>query len=405
MKPADRVLAEEAEWDVITDELAPGRALISVSRYVGDSRVYRSSNWVIKMRRLGAGDQAGVRPLKDEASMLRRVGRRAEAGITGEWEFLRTPYLPGQQLSAILDREGRSFRPIASTAVAVLNLNRQGIAHGDVRAENILVADDGTVTLVDFDRARLLTPGRAMLRDWLGPGSEGGHSLGRLAMYAALPQAQSVARRARALTRRTKLTTEDDQVSSALTRAWWVAAKSNANAPGQRVAYYAWTFRGRHFVGERPWAFRWELVRNAVSFAGKRILELGSNMALASSHALIHGASEATAVDSDERILDAAALVGVALGVPTRTVRMPFERSHDWESVLPDADLAIAMSILEWVPDRARFERYLGRFPELVFEGHESLTAEGDRLARIGFRDVRLLGLTDRGRPLFLARH
>jgi hypothetical protein len=261
------------------------------------------------------------------------------------------------------------------------------------------------VAFIDFDRARVMRPSRAFIRDWLGATPfTGGSSMPELLVDVATPVVRSVARRVRARLEHSTAEFEGDPTSVALGMAWHLAAESDANAPGHRLAYYAWTFDGRHYLGERPWAFRWEALRGAVSFEGKRVLELGSNMAMTSAYALLHGASEVTAVDSDELILDAAALLGVALDLPIRTTRMSFASAVEWESALPDADLAIAMSILEWVPDRARFERFLGRFPEVVFEGHEGVGVERDRLTRIGFREVVLAGFSERHRPLFVAR-
>lgn len=405
MTPDHQVLAEEREWDLITDELAPEGILISVSPSIGDSRIYRTADGAVKIRRANAGAQTGVQPLEQEATVLRRAGRRAEAGTIGDWEYLTTPYIPGRNLGHVLGPGARWQKAVVATASEVLRLNRRGISHGDLRAENVLIDEAGRVMLIDFDRSRVMPPSQALLRDWIGltPFS-GGSSLAQLAFYMAFPKARSIVLRVRARIRPRAPQPQGDPVTVALDRAWRVAEESNANAPGHRIAYYAWTFKGRHYIGERPWAFRWEFLRKAVQFKGKRVLELGSNMAMTSAYALLHGASEATAVDSDELILDAAALLGVALGVPIRTIRMKFDGSSAWEDALPDADLAIAMSILEWVPDRLRFERYLGRFAEVVFEGHESAAVERERLTRMGFREVTLVGESERARPLYVAR-
>lgn len=405
MTPGDQVLAEEREWDLIVDELAPQSALLSVSQSIGDSRTYRTADGIVKIRRKNAAGPPGVHPLEHEAAIQRHIGRPAEAGTIGDWEYLRTSYFAGRELSHVLGAGSGRQKMLIATAFEVLRLNRLGVSHGDLRAENVLVDEGGRVVLIDFDRARMMPPSRALLRDWTGvPSLDGGSSFARFALYTAFPHAQSIDRRLRARLRSAPAQIQGDPVAVALDRAWRLAAESDANAPGHRIAYYAWTFKGTHHIGERPWPFRWELLRKAISFEGKRVLELGSNMAMTSAYALLHGASEATAVDSDEVILDAAALLGVALGVPIRTIRLKFDASGAWEDALPDADLAIAMSILEWVPDRIRFERYLGRFAEVVFEGHESAAVERQRLTRIGFREVTLLGESERGRPVFVAR-
>jgi 3-deoxy-D-manno-octulosonic acid kinase len=42
---------------------------------------------------------------------------------------------------------------------AVARVHREGVDHADLNAHNILLASDGIVSVIDFDRGRLRTPG------------------------------------------------------------------------------------------------------------------------------------------------------------------------------------------------------------------------------------------------------
>jgi len=50
------------------------------------------------------------------------------------------------------------------TGRTIASFHRAGVAHADLNARNILVADDGAVHLVDFDRARFAREGSAVFR-------------------------------------------------------------------------------------------------------------------------------------------------------------------------------------------------------------------------------------------------
>src|SRR5450759_5786162 len=139
MNANSRVLAEQAEWDRVSAELAPDGVLISASRYVGDSRVYRSGDSVVKIRRLGAGASAGVAPLRHEARIIRRVGRSADAGVMGDWEYLRTQYLSGSSPQVGWMGYRDRLRLLVTVWGALSRLHTKGITHGDIRGENLLI--------------------------------------------------------------------------------------------------------------------------------------------------------------------------------------------------------------------------------------------------------------------------
>jgi SAM-dependent methyltransferase len=193
----------------------------------------------------------------------------------------------------------------------------------------------------------------------------------------------------------------------ALHAAWRMAAAASASAPGQPVAYYELDWQGTRFPGERPWTARWRVLRHVTPYAKRRVLELGCNMALFSVFLLKDAHAAATlAVDRDPQILAAAALVAEALGVRPQFRRIDFDRDRDWEDQLEvfRPDVVVALSVLHWVQDKGRFLAFLGRFDEVVFEGHDSSRAERRRMLQAGFTEIELVDTSERGRPLLRAR-
>ena len=188
-----------------------------------------------------------------------------------------------------------------------------------------------------------------------------------------------------------------------LRKAWELAQLSNANSPGQCVSYYSLEFEGYEFPGERPWSTRWELLQSVTDFQGKRVLEIGCNLALLSCCLLKDsGASDAIAVDYDSTILKAASLAAEAHNVTPVFVQQDLNSKEDWESRLNayNPDLVVALSILNWIDDKERFVAYLGQFDEVIFEGHDSFEKEGERFKKVGFEVIRLVGMSERARPI-----
>ena len=175
-----------------------------------------------------------------------------------------------------------------------------------------------------------------------------------------------------------------------LEQAWSLAAASPANARGQRLAYYAFTYRHHHFVGERPWQLRWEKIRRAVDFEGKSVLELGCNMGLLSSFSLLHGARAASGVDADATIIRLAAMIAEALGLDAKFRCIGLATNERWDDDLAGADIVTAMSLYNWLDasTRLRLLKFLGRHEELLYEGHDELSVETERLRSAGFEQI-----------------
>ncbi len=66
--------------------------------------------------------------------------------------------------------------------------------------------------------------------------------------------------------------------------------------------------------------------------------------------------------------------------------------------------MVFALSVDHWLRDRARFLAFLGRFDELIFEGHDSARTERRRLAAAGFTAIELIYSSERGRPVLHCR-
>jgi hypothetical protein len=67
-------------------------------------------------------------------------------------------------------------------------------------------------------------------------------------------------------------------------------------------------------------------------------------------------------------------------------------------------DVVFALSVLNWVADKARLLAFLGRCEELIYEGHDSALVERRRLRAAGFTTIELVATSERGRPILHGR-
>jgi hypothetical protein len=361
--------------------------------------------------------------LRGEFDLLRRC-----RGLAGVPEALELIQAHGKQILVLERVPGRPLSQIELPwpEFALLELRllrlvwamaRRGVRHNDLRPENVMVAPDGRIHLVDFDQASSGGFFECLIAA-LGI-SIGGAPVcnGVLAPLRERIQARLPPRLIRALRGRRarnapvsplpSLPADAGASACALHEAWRIAAMASASAPGQPVAYYELDWDGIRFPGERPWTARWRILRHVTPYANRRVLELGCNMALLSTFVLKDARATATlAVDCDAQILAAAALVAEAFGVQPQFHRIDFDRDQDWEDRLAAfrPDVVVALSILNWVRDKARFLAFLGRFDEVIFEGHDSNRTERRRLLQAGFTEIELVDTSERGRPLLRAR-
>jgi SAM-dependent methyltransferase len=238
-------------------------------------------------------------------------------------------------------------------------------------------------------------------------------SLGSIARYLArhsVPALEQMRRRRRGETLGYRLPALPE-VATARQRlmyeAWDVATRSDASAPGVSVAYYSLTIDGLYPPGERPWQDRWAYLSGLADYRDKRILELGCNMGLLSTHLLVErDAAAVYGVDHDERILQSAALVASAYRMSPQFEEIELDSSLDWETKFRNwrPDIVFALNVPHWVIDQDRLLAFLATAPVLIFEGHDDFETEKQRLESAGLVDVKLCLPSERARPVIMAR-
>jgi serine/threonine protein kinase/sugar lactone lactonase YvrE len=115
-------------------------------------------------------------------------------------DFLVMEYIAGKSLDVLIPKDGlpvpEALRIAVAIADAVASAHAKGIVHRDLKPANIMVADDGTIKVLDFGLAKMLTPvgfeadGITMTR-WAGL-TQPGVIVGTMA-YMAPEQAEGAA--------------------------------------------------------------------------------------------------------------------------------------------------------------------------------------------------------------------
>ena len=141
----------------------------------GNGLVYRAidrslnSVIAIKILRLEAleADAGALERLKEEIRLARQVTHRNvvrthDLGVSGETHFITMEFVDGPSLADIIAAHG----PLPQDAVlsiarqlfrALSVAHGQGVIHGDLKPQNVLLNADGVVKVADFGLARLAT--------------------------------------------------------------------------------------------------------------------------------------------------------------------------------------------------------------------------------------------------------
>lgn len=432
-----RYVQEQQGWDqFVRESLGGNAALVSVSKYSSDCRVYRTNDAVFKIRRLTLSSMSGRNnSFEDEYLIMQQLS--SVPGVpavrsykrTGEWEQLEMELLPelcGYDPTFGMPHE--AFKDFWDIVRVTMQINRLGCSHGDLHWRNVGRNVAGGISVFDFDQACLASRWRCTVRDILGLGTCERRS--ECSLFNRLRYVRGIGFLLRALARlakefiqflsragssspqRTHLSKptfmqramlQADPDLETLAEAWRLASYSKASAPDADIAYYTIDIGGVNFPGERPWILRWEHIRRNIDFKGKRLLELGCNMGMLSIHAKLSGAAFCLGIDIDKDILEAATLASRAFGTDVVHRHLNLGDSSPWEEELKGFDIVSALSVLHWIEDKERVWCFISKHKEVLYEGHESEQEAESNLMKAGFTHIVSLGITERNRQIFYA--
>jgi 3-deoxy-D-manno-octulosonic acid kinase len=126
-------------------------ARISQDTYVwtGERRVRAFAEWEL----LELLTERGLRVPKPVAARYQRRGMRYRCDLITE------RILGARPVSALLEHGALAEAQWRAVGAAVASLHRAGVDHADLNAHNVLLDANDLVSVIDFDRGRLRSPG------------------------------------------------------------------------------------------------------------------------------------------------------------------------------------------------------------------------------------------------------
>ena len=123
--------------------------------WMGESRVRAFAEWEL----LDILTRRGLHVPKPVAA------RYQKRGLFYRCDLITERILDAEPLSALLAHAALGELEWRAIGEAVGSLHGAGVDHADLNAHNVLLAADGVVSVIDFDRGRLRAPGAWTLRN------------------------------------------------------------------------------------------------------------------------------------------------------------------------------------------------------------------------------------------------
>ena len=234
--------------------------------------------------------------------MLRRC--RGIAGVPAALELIEdagreilvVQRVPGRPLSSLEVGWFQFAQVMLRLIRLVWALARRGVRHNDLRPENVIIAPDGRVHLVDFDQASTGSLAECLLAGLGLPVGGAPVCNGLFAPLRERIQARLSPRLVRALrgrrlraARTCPLPPLPAGASASLRRlheAWRIAAGADRLLTGTGDRLLRAGIRWPALAGRAPLGGALARLRHATTYANRRVLELGCNMALLSTFLL-----------------------------------------------------------------------------------------------------------------------
>jgi 2-polyprenyl-3-methyl-5-hydroxy-6-metoxy-1,4-benzoquinol methylase len=412
---------QEKNWsNLVKSYIGPGAQLVALSASSTQRRVYKKDRTIFKI--VLSKENFYENTAEEEYLILKKikhiycVPKPISCDTYENCSILSIKEYNGEQIGQIGDYVSRFKASVVVIAKGVFSLNRQGLRHGDIHIKNFLFLPSGEIKILDYDQAVFTTPLKAFLGDFLSIGKFPAKRCAlRLFIQLLLSKLSpflwpnlGIGAFIRRLRFKKDLKELNSTHSDSELKLIWNQAKlSDSNAPGNRTSYYSLVYDDVIHQGERPWELRWAPINKAVNFKGKRLLELGCNLGLLSCYAQHAGAlSGGLGVDQDPIIVAAAQNLAKFAEKDVKFLIHDFDNDDRLENAIEinNFDIVSAFSVLKWLKEKDRFLALLSHFDELLYEGHDSLDVEFSRLNSIGFYNISIITISERGRVVLFAK-
>jgi hypothetical protein len=259
---------------------------------------------MLKVLRSNDGRSPAIE-LRREAAILNRLGRTASVTaapppVDGEWAVLSSEWIDGVPAN---EAQRDVMMPLR-IARELLRVNARGVMHQDLNLGNILITSGGRPQLIDFGTATVAGWPRAFVGDFFGlprhayRGNSLRHTLAVLWPTMAAARTRFRAHREgvgpenfRRVDRLTEphVPVDDAAALERLAQAW----QSRRVTPVHGLSVGSLVLRGR-----ASWLPVWRKLKARTDFAGRHVLDLGSD-GLLGIFALAEGAASATTLLTD----------------------------------------------------------------------------------------------------------